>query len=129
MEASEKLDIVQKKVRAQAKQDERVAKKKQMELFSAAEHVTDERAEMDLSEVKAFWLSLLTAEPKRFGIRELSDMLEGTEWFPGDFQKAFGELERDGLVKNFNAEKKRRSKFVHFDANHNDGELLAKVTS
>lgn len=128
MEASEKLDLVQKKVRALAKQDERVEKKKQMELFSAVEHVTDERAVMDLSEVKAYWLSCLAPEPKRFGTRELANMLEDTVWFPGDFQKAFGELERDGQVKNLNTEKKRRSKFVHFDANHNEGELLAKVT-
>lgn len=128
MEASEKLDLVQKKVRALAKQDEREEKKKQMELFSAAEHITDERADMDLSEIKAYWLSRLSLEPKRFGTRELADMLEDTEWFPGDFQKAFGELERDEQVKNFNAEKKRRSKFVHFDANRNDGELLAKMT-
>jgi len=56
-------------------------------------------------------------------------MLETTEWFPGDFQKAFGELEREGLVKNYNAEKKRRSKFVHFDANRNEGELLARVST
>lgn len=129
MEASEKLDIVQKKVRALAKQDERVEKKKQLEMFSADEHVTDERAGMDLSGVKTYWLNRLTPEPKRYGTRELADMLEETEWFPGDFQKAFGELERAGQVKNFNAEKKRRSKFVHFDANRNDGELLAKVTS
>lgn len=127
MEASEKLDLVQKKLRALAKQDERIAKRKQMELFSAAEHVTDERAEMDLSEIKAYWLNRLTPEQKRFGTRDLADMLEDTEWFPGDFQKAFGELERDGQAKNFSAEKKRRSKFVHFDANRNEGELLAKA--
>lgn len=128
MEASEKLDLVQKKVRALAKQDERVEKKKQLEMFSADEHVTDERAAMDLSGVKACWLSRLTTQPKRIGTQELADMLEDTEWFPRDFQRAFGELERDGQVKNFNAEKKRRSKFVHFDANRNEGELLAKVT-
>lgn len=128
MEASDKLDLVQKKARALAKQDKRVEKSKQFELFSADEHITDERIDMDLSEVKAYWLDLLATTHKRFGIREFADMLEDTEWFPMDFQKAFGELEREGLVKNFNAEKKRRSKFVHFDANHNEGELLAKVT-
>jgi len=128
MEASEKLDIVQKKARALAKQGERIAKKKQMELFSAAEQVVDERADMDLAEVKAYWLSILPTQ-RNVGTRELAEMLETTEWFPGDFQKAFGELEREGLVKNYNAEKKRRSKFVHFDANRNEGELLARVST
>ena len=129
MEASDKLELVQKKARALAKQDKRVAKSTQFELFSADLHVTDERAEMDLSGVKEYWLNRLATVPKRFGTRELADMLEDTEWFPGDFQKAFGELEKAGLAKNFNTEKKRRSKFVHFEANKNEGELLAKVTS
>lgn len=128
MEASDKLDLVQKKARALAKQDKRVAKTKQFELFAADEQITDERSDMDLPEVKAYWLNHLTTEPKRFGTREFADILEDTEWFPGEFQKAFGELEKEGLVKNLSAEKKRRSKFVHFDANHNEGELLAKVT-
>lgn len=117
MEASEKLDIVQKKVRALAKQDERIAKKKQMELFSADEHVTDERADMDLSEVKAYWMNLLTTEPKYFGIRELADMLEDTEWFPGDFQKAFAALEKEGKAKNLNAKRIRPVNAVNFEKN------------
>lgn len=117
MEASEKLDLVQKKVRALAKQDERIAKKKQMELFSAAEHVSDERADMDLSEVKEWWLNHLTTIPKRFGIRELSDMLEQTDWFPGDFQKAFAELEKEGKVKNLDAKRTRPVNAVNFEKN------------
>ncbi len=117
MEASEKLDIVQKKVRALAKQDERVAKKKQMELFSADEHVTDERDGMDLSGIKAYWLDLLTTEPKFFGIRELANMLEDTEWFPGDFQKAFAALEKEGKAKNLNAKRTRPVNAVNFEKN------------
>lgn len=117
MEASEKLDIVQKKVRALAKQDERIAKKKQMELFSAAEHITDERAEMDLADVKAYWLSRLTSEPRRFGTRELADMLEYTEWFPGDFQKAFAELLKEGKVQNLDAKRARPVNAVNFEKN------------
>lgn len=117
MEASEKLDLVQKKARALAKQDERIAKKKQMELFSAAEHVTDERADMDLSEVKECWLNHLTTTPKRFGVGELADMLEQTEWFPGDFQKAFAELVKEGKVKNLDAKRTRPVNAVNFEKN------------
>lgn len=117
MEASEKLDIVQKKVRALAKQDERVAKKKQMELFSADEHVTDERDDLDLSEVKECWLNRLTTDPKHFGIRELADMLENTEWFPGDFQKAFAELAKEGKVQNLDAKRIRPVNAVNFEKN------------
>jgi len=117
MEASEKLELVQKKVRALAKQDERVEKSKQFELFSAAAHVTDERADMDLSEVKVHWLTLLSTEPRQFGIRELADMLENTEWFPLDFQRAFGELAKEGKVRNLDAKRARPVNVVNFEKN------------
>lgn len=117
MEASEKLDLIQKKVRALAKQDERVAKKKQMELWSADEHVVDERCEMDLTPVKNYWLSRLSTKPKQFGIRELAEMLEETEWFPADFQKAFGELSQEGRAKNLDARRARTVNSVNFEKN------------
>jgi hypothetical protein len=117
MEASEKLDLVQKKVRALAKQDERVDKSKQLEMFSADEHVTDKRADMDLSEVKEHWLRLLSTEPRRFGTRELADMLEDTDWFPGDFQRAFGELTKEGKVRNLDAKRTRPVNAVNFEKN------------
>lgn len=128
MEASEKLEFVQQALRAEAKQDEREQRSKQIELFSAEEQASGERSERDLAEVKGYWLTLLSPKPRYFGTRELADMLEQTDWFPRDFQKAFGELGKEGLVQNFNAAKKRRSRFVHFDADHHRGELLAKVT-
>lgn len=117
MEASEKLDLVQKKVRALAKQDKRVEKSKQLEIFSADEQIADERADMDLSEVKEYWLRLLSTEPRRFGTRELADMLENTEWFPGDFQRAFGELAKEGKVHNLDAKRTRPVNAVNFEKN------------
>jgi three-Cys-motif partner protein len=128
MEASEKLEFVQLMARAEAKQDEREQKKKQIELFPAQELASGERVERDITEVKEYWLTLLSLKPRYFGTRKLADMLEQTDWFPKDFQKAFGELEKEGLVKNLSAVKKRRSKFVHFDAEHHKGEQLVKVT-
>jgi three-Cys-motif partner protein len=117
MEASEKLELVQKKVRALAKQDERVEKSRQFELFSGDAHVTDERSGMDLSEVKEYWLRLLSTEPRQFGIPELADMLENTEWFPIDFQRAFGELAKEGKVRNQDAKRARPVNAVNFEKN------------
>ena len=117
MEASEKLDLVQKKVRASAKQDERIHKSRQTEMFSAAEQISDVRSHLDLSEVKEYWLMLLSTLPKHFGIREFSDMLENTEWFPGDFQKAFGELTKEGKVRNLDAKRARPVNAVNFEKN------------
>jgi len=128
MDASDKLELVQKRARAAAKQNERVQRRGQMELFAAAAHVSDERSEID-PEVHEYWLNKLKYTPECYGVEELADMLEETGWFESDFQKAFAELAQKGLVKNLNATHKRRSKFIHFDANHNAGEQLVKVTS
>lgn len=117
MEASDKLDLVQKKARALAKQDKRVAKTKQFELFSADEHLKDERSETNLDEVKAYWLSHLTTKPKCFGGREFADMLEETDWLPSEFQKAFAELVKEGKVQNLDAKRARPVKAVNFDKN------------
>lgn len=128
MEASEKLDLVQKRARAAAKQDERFQRSRQVEMFSAAEQIRPEKEGRDLAGIEEYWLNRLKFIPERYGMEELADMLEETGCFESDFQKAFAELARKGLVKNHDAIHKRRSKFIHFDANRNEGEWLAKVT-
>jgi three-Cys-motif partner protein len=128
MEASEKLELVQKKAREQAKQDERVQRSKQQEMFAAAEQIRHKKPEQDLAEVEEYWLNRLTSTPVVYGMDKLADILEETGWFVSDLQKALGGLARKGLVKNLDGTPKRRSKFVYFDANHNAGERLIKVT-
>lgn len=126
-EASEKLEFTQEALRAAAKQHKRIDRTKQFELFSDAQQAAEQREERDLSKVREYWLSRLSDNPQQFGIETLADMIETTGWLPGDFQRAFGDIEKDGLVKNLDAIKKRRSKFVHFDADRNKGERLVKV--
>jgi len=128
MEASEKLDLVQRRARAQAKQEKRESKSRQLELFSSADGIqTGKHA--DTAEVKLYWLNRLTNSPRQFGIEELADMLEETAWFESDLQDALGELMKEGKVKNLDATTKRRSRFVHFEGNHGKGEYLVKVLS
>ena len=122
MEASEKLDLVQKFVRAKVKQKRRIDKSGQMELFSAEINIANED-KVNLSDVKEYWLSKLSYEPRRFGDEELADMLEETGWFISDFQKAFNELISERQVKNLDASRKRPVHAVHFDKE----ELLRKV--
>lgn len=128
-EASEKLEFTQEALRAAAKQDKRIDRTKQFELFSAAQQAAEQREERDLLDVREYWLSRLSDKPQQFGTEALADMIEETGWLPGDFQRAFGELEKEGLVKNLDTVQKRRSKFVHFDADRNKGEHLVRVTS
>jgi three-Cys-motif partner protein len=115
MEESEKLESVQPRARAQAKQDRRESRSHQLELFVAAE-------------VKRYWLNNLLTSPRFFGIEELAGMLEETGWFESDLQAAFADLQRAGSVKNLDDKnQKRRKNFVHFHKNNNQGERLIKV--
>jgi three-Cys-motif partner protein len=123
MEESEKLRIIQKRVRAQAKQDHRIERTGQMEMFSAPQAFKQDEGEMEIAAVKSYWLNVLGPSPKRFGIKELADMLEDTDWFIGDFQKAFSDLEAEGKVRNLDAKRKRTKNPVHFDK----GERLEQV--
>ena len=128
MEASQQLDIVQKKVRAAAQQEHREEKSGQGELYPADESVSEEDGRIDLSQVKEYWLTKLSPVPRAFGVNEFADMLEETGWFMGDFQKAFGELVKDGKAGNLNDDKgRRRSQFVHYKENSGKGEKLVKI--
>ncbi len=124
MEASEHLDLIQRRVRAEAKQEKRESRSGQLELFQASENVSREKR-ADPAEVKAYWLNRLSTSPSYFGIHELADMLEETDWFESDFQAAFHELEREGKVQNLDAVRKRRTKFIHFST----GERLSREIS
>lgn len=129
MEASEHCDLVQRRIREQAKQNKRESKTHQWELFPSADSITHIERHADPAEVKSYWLNRLTHAPRQFGLEELADMLEETGWFESDFQAAFGDLEKGGKVKNLDATGRRRTKFVHFTDNYNKGERLIRVIS
>ncbi len=126
MQASEQLEIEQRKVRAVARQSKKIKRTGQLELFSADRFVEDEPA-VDLMKVKEYWLAKLSSAPQRFGVSEFADMLEETGWFMDDFQKAFLELEREGKVRNLASTGMRTGDPVRYWANGNRGEFLEKI--
>lgn len=127
MEASEKLDIIQRRTRAQAKQVDREMRTHQSELFAAQENVQS-ADDINPEIVKAYWMNALSFEGQRFGIERLADMQEKTGWFESDLQTALGQLIKDGRVANLDdGTKRRHSKYVHFDARHNQGEELIRL--
>jgi len=115
MDASDKLDLVQKRARAHTKQRRREEKSGMSGLFEDAAQVRAEDGRVSEEEVEKYWLARLTHEPRRFGESAFADMLEETDWFPQDLQHALGNLMRRGRVKNLDAPHPRRSKFLHFD--------------
>jgi len=126
MEESEKVDIIQRMVRAKTRQQKRIEKTRQLEMFDDSAHSSNE-VDIDLSEVKEYWLSKLAYSPKRFGLEKLADMLEETDWFISYFQAAFKELQKEGKVRNIDSARIRPKNVVHFLANKHIGELLEKV--
>lgn len=115
MEISETLDQIQKRVRAATKQSDRVNKSKQEELFSSDEFIHADGDKVNINEVAQYWLKNLSFRPKKFGREEFADMLEETDWFPGDLQRALGNLISADKIQNLDALGKRRKNFLHFD--------------
>ncbi|MGH8695416.1 MAG: hypothetical protein ACREVS_02950, partial [Burkholderiales bacterium] len=118
------VDLVQRRVRAATKQASRVARSGQAELFSVGEFPEAEEPPVEISDVEEFWLGRLSDEPTRFREADFANMLEETDWFPGDLQRALGNLIAAGRVRNLDAPKKRRTKFLHYEK---DGERLQLV--
>lgn len=115
MEISEALDPVQKLVRASTKQTSRIQKTGQSELWIAEDMADADDQAVDIVDVEEFWLACLSVEPTIFREAEFADLLEKTNWFPGDLQRALGNLIGSGKVRNLDAEGKRRIRFLHFE--------------
>src|SRR3989344_1676470 len=115
MEISEALARIQKGVRAATKQSDRIKKTGQSELFSSGELPLVDEAKVSTNEVERRWLKYVSPQPKKVGCEEFADLLEETDWFPGDFQRALGNLITAGKVKNLDARGKRRKNFLHLD--------------
>jgi len=124
MEISEALDPVQKLVRASTKQASRVEKSGQEELFAAGDLVESDDQTVDIAEVERVWLEQLPEQAKRFGEAEFAELLEETDWFPGDLQSALGNLINSGKARNLDMTKPRRKKFLHFEKG---GERLQRI--
>jgi three-Cys-motif partner protein len=116
MEISEKVDLIQKQVRATTKQNKRIGKSKNEELFGSQEFVREDEGHATLEEVEKFWLSKLSSIPRKFDRHDFADLLEETDWFARDLQDGLGRLMAQGKVRNLDAKGKRRSQFLHYES-------------
>ncbi len=119
MDASEKMDIVQKQVRAETKQNRRIEATGQHELFPAEIDPAIGEDTIDIKVVKDYWMDKLSDTPRIFQTEDLADMLEETNWFETNLQQAFKELADEGKVANLDAPipNRRSKKPVHFKEN------------
>jgi len=127
MEISEKIDWIQRSMRAEVQRQDRIQRSGQLELPWTGTLARGDLNRPDIETVKNYWLQKLSIENRQFGTSELADMLEETGWFISDFQMAFKELENEGRVDNINSSRNRPKHPVHFGANRGRGELLRKM--
>jgi hypothetical protein len=116
MEISEKVDIVQARVRAATKAEAKERLSGTSDLF--ADDVGSEQGEGRSSpqDVDAFWRKYLGAGCRRIDTVAFAEILELTDWFPGELQASLVRLVKSGEVVNMDANaSRRRSKPLHFE--------------
>ena len=124
MEISDQLDLIQKRVRASTMQRVRAEKTGMDDIFAAESYVNAQHGHVDPQDVEAYWLAYLSAGEVRVGEQQFANLLEMTDWFPGDFQRALKNLIDAGKVRNLDAPRKRPKKPLHWKK---DGERLQLI--
>jgi hypothetical protein len=116
MDISERVDLVQRQVRAAKQIDVRQQRTGIADMFGtdALPEPADGRCSPD--DVDAFWRRYLAAGARRVGTADFADILEATNWLPGELQSSLVRLMKAGVVRNLDADaSRRRSKPLHFD--------------
>lgn len=116
MEISETVDIVQARVRAATKLEQK-EKATGMGDFFADEAVPESGAgRSSPDDVDAYWREYLSGGERRIDKAVFADILEDTDWFPRELQASLLRLIKAGIVVNLDdATSKRRSKPLHID--------------
>jgi len=115
MEISETIDLVQKQVRASRKDETREKKSGIRDMFGAESLVDVELGHAEPDEVDRFWREYLANGPRTVGEGQFADILEQTNWFPGDLQSSLVRLIDADVLRNLDAPKKRPKKPLHWE--------------
>jgi three-Cys-motif partner protein len=125
MDISEKVDIVQARVRAATKLEQKEKFSGMGDLFADEAAPDSGQGRSSQDEVDAFWREYLHAGERRIDTATLADILEATDWFPGELQASLVRLVKAGELTNLDADaSKRRSKPLHYEK---QGERLKLV--
>lgn len=116
MEISEKVDIVQARVRAATKLEEKERSSGTGDLFAEDAGTEPGEGRSSPSDVDAFWRDYLSGGERRIDKAEFADILEATDWFPSELQTSLVRLIKAGVVVNLDdGTSKRRSRPLHID--------------
>ena len=116
MHASEKVDIVQARVRAVRQFDEQAKKSGTADMFAEAAETAPGDGRSTPEEVDEHWRRYLVGGPKRIDIATFADLLESTNWLPGELQASLARLIKAGELENLDdGGKKRPARPLHFE--------------
>lgn len=116
MDISERVELVQRRVRAAKQIEARQQKTGVLELFDTEPQLDPSDGRCSPDEVDDFWRRYLAAGERRVGTAEFADILEATNWLPGELQGSLVRLVKAGVVLNLDADaSRRRSKPLHVD--------------
>lgn len=116
MDISERVDLVQRQVRAAKQIDVRQQKTGVTDMFGVDPQPEPADGRCSPDDVDAFWRRYLAAGERRIGTADFADILETTNWLPGELQGSLVRLVKAGAVRNLDAgASRRRSKPLHFD--------------
>ena len=109
-------DLVQRQVRAAKQIDARQQRTGVTDMFGADLQPEPEDGRCSSSDVDAFWRRYLAAGERRVGTADFADILETTNWLPGELQSSLVRLVKAGAVRNLDADaSRRRTRPLHFD--------------
>jgi hypothetical protein len=115
MEVSEKVDIVQAQVRAATKFEKKERSSGTGDMFAEDANTEPGEGRSSPSDVDAYWCNYLSAGKRRIDTAAFADILESTDWFPGELQASLVRLVKAGAVVNLDADaSRRRAKPLHF---------------
>ena len=116
MEISEKVDIVQARVRAATKLEEKERSSGTGDLFAEDAGSESGEGRSSPNDVDAYWRDYLSGGERQIDKAAFADILEATDWFPGELQASLVRLVKAGVVVNLDAgTSKRRSRPLHID--------------
>ncbi|MDZ4818855.1 MAG: three-Cys-motif partner protein TcmP [Planctomycetota bacterium] len=115
MEISEDIDLVQKQVRASTKQATRAVRTGMHDMFGDEVPVDSDADRAPIAEVENYWRAYLSEGVKRIGEEEFAALLEDTNWFPGDFQRALKQLMDTKEIRNLDTPRIRPKRPLHWE--------------
>lgn len=126
METYEGADVLQGEVRAQIRDNKKLQKTGTIDLFSDHEPFIDDTA-LKANEplIDAFWMSYIGTQ-RSVDETGFANILEDTNWFPGELQASLLRLISRGKIRNLDALKPRSKRPLHFEAS--GGERLCVLS-